>query len=307
MTKEQQQRFDFIIGELEKEREVTPRLREYVETIVTKATFMDLRSDWALKHVLNDPDVLKMLIGDVLEEDIAQLEGISHLPNEVDRFFAGDKDATMDVVAITRDGRRIIVEIQQKRRKTFPNRVHYYGAAMLQSQLQRGDSYGKLKPVHVVCFIDYVMRHPVEQLEYRYSMREKTCGEEFSDLITIHLFELPRLQKKSMEGLSPMEGWLFLLKKLHTFVSEPEGMDPRFRKLTDLASFYYLPDKEQLQYIRAMISEEEKQDLLAGAYDQGVDDGFTKGGEKKSLEIARKMQEMGFSAEQIKQATGVEM
>lgn len=48
------------------------------------------------------------LIGDVLEEDIVQLEGVSHLPNEVDRFFAGDKDATMDVVAVTSDGRRII-------------------------------------------------------------------------------------------------------------------------------------------------------------------------------------------------------
>ena len=56
------------------------------------------------------------------------------------------------------------MEIQQQRKKTFPNRVHYYGAAMLQSQLQRGDSYGKLKPVHVVCFLDYVMHHTVEQL-----------------------------------------------------------------------------------------------------------------------------------------------
>ena len=122
-----------------------------------------------------------------------------------------------------------------------------------------------------------------------------------------------------MAGLSPMEGWLFLFKNLHNFDGEPEGMDPRFKKVTNLASFYHLPDKEQLQYIRAMISEEEKQDLLAGAYDQGVDDGFTKGEAKgraegreegsnaRSEEIARKMNEMGFSPEQIKQATGVEL
>ena len=100
-------------------------------------------------------------------------------------------------------------------------------------------------------------------------------------------------------------------------------MDPRFKKVTDLASFHYWPDKEQLQYIRAMISEEEKQDLLAGAYDQGHDDGYTDG-EKKGreegraegrvegrndalLETAHKMQEMGFSSDQIKQATGLEL
>ena len=68
-----------------------------------------------------------------------------------------------------------------------------------------------------------------------------------------------------------------------------------------------------------MISEEEKQDLLAGAYDQGVDDGFTKGeakgraegieqgGEEKSVEIARKMQAAGMDAAVIKQMTGIEL
>ena len=72
-----------------------------------------------------------------------------------------------------------------------------------------------------------------------------------------------------------------------------------------------------------MISEEEKLDLLAGAYDQGVDEGFTRGEAKgreegraegreegskaRSEEIARKMKEMGFSPEQIKQATGIEL
>ena len=311
MTSEQQKRFDYIIGALAEEIEITPRLREYVEKIVTTATFMDLRSDWALKHILNNEEVLKMLIGDVLEENIADLEGIHHLPNEVDRFFAGDKNATMDVVAVTADGRRIIVEIQQQRKATFPNRIHFYGASVLNAQLGKGEAYSKLRPVHVICFMGYAMRHASEQLEYRYSMREKTNGEEFSNLITIHLFELPRMKKATMAGLSPMEGWLFLLKNLHTFASEPEGMDPRFKKVTNLASFHYWPDKEQLQYIRAMISEEEKQDLLAGAYDQGVDDGYM-AGEKKgrnamSEEIARKLREMGLSSEQIKQATGVEL
>ena len=46
----------------------------------------------------------------------------------------------------------------------------------------------------------------------------------------------------TMAGLSPMEGWLFLLKNLHTFASEPEGMDPRFKKVTNLASFHYWPE-----------------------------------------------------------------
>ena len=68
-----------------------------------------------------------------------------------------------------------------------------------------------------------------------------------------------------------------------------------------------------------MISEEEKQDLLGGAYEQGVDDGYMAGDKiglekgrvegchARSEEIARKMKEMGLSSEQIKQATGIEL
>ena len=112
---------------------------------------------------------------------------------------------------------------------------------------------------------------------------------------------------------------MFLFKNLHNFDGEPEGMDPRFKKVTNLASFYHLPDTEQLQYIRAMISEEEKLDLLAGAYDQGVDDGFTRGEAKgreegraegsnaRSEEIARKMQAAGADPAFIKEMTGIEL
>ena len=88
-------------------------------------------------------------------------------------------------------------------------------------------------------------------------------------------------------------------------------MDPRFKKVTNLASFHYWPDKEQLQYIRAMISEEEKEDLLGGAYDQGVDDGYMKGREEGRndalLETARKMQAAGADPAFIKEMTGVEL
>ena len=72
-----------------------------------------------------------------------------------------------------------------------------------------------------------------------------------------------------------------------------------------------------------MISEEEKQDLLAGAYDQGVDDGFMKGEQKgreegraegreegsnaRAEEIARKMQAAGADPAFIKEMTGIEL
>ena len=72
------------------EAEVEQYRRKYLSS-----RYMDLRCDWAFKHVMRDLNILKMLIGDVLGEDISD---ISHLPNEVDRFLGKEKDVTMDVL-----------------------------------------------------------------------------------------------------------------------------------------------------------------------------------------------------------------
>ncbi len=133
------------------------------------------------------------------------------------------------------------------------------------------------------------------------------------DLIHIYLLELLRLKKNSMAGLSPLEGWLYSLKNLHTFAASPEGMDPRFGRVVDAARLMHLPEGEQLQYYRAMLSESEKKAYYGGGYQQGVmkghDEGFAEGQqsgrEDASIEIARRMREAGADAAYIKAMTGI--
>ena len=125
-------------------------------------------------------------------------------------------------------------------------------------------------------------------------MREETTHELYSDLLSIYFFELPRLRKASMKGLSPMEGWLFLLKNLHTFADTPEGMDKHFEPVVRAARMKAMPSKEQLQYFRAMISEETKQDYYLGGYDAGMEAGEEIGREKGLAEGMEKGMEKGM-------------
>ena len=309
MTKLQKERYDYLVSELGKLRELTEHDLQWLEGLVTQATYMDLRCDWAFKHIMYDKDVLMMLIGDLLNEDIVDLDTGGHLPNEIDRTMAGDKNATMDVVAITKDKRRIIVEIQQKKLNDFSNRILYYGAAMLHSQLKKGGQYAELKQVYVICFLDYEFPHEGNSFVSRYSMREESRGDLMSKLLNVHLYELPRLHKRSMEGLTPIEGWLYLLKNLHKFAQNPKGMDKRFEKVTELARFHYLPDQQQLDYANAMISEYEKKNIEEGSYKLGVEWGKIYGREEgsnaRSEEIARKMKAAGYSTEEIARITGL--
>ncbi len=55
-----------------------------------------------------------------------------------------------------------------------------------------------------------------------------------------------------------------------------------------------LPNPEQLQYFRAMISEDNKQDYYLGGYDAGMEAGFAEGMEKGMEEDMVKGMEEGI-------------
>ena len=79
------------------------------------------------------------------------------------------------------------------------------------------------------------------------------------------------------------------------------GMDSRYNRVFHAARLTTLTDKEQLQYLRAMISEFEQKDL----YDGGFEAGFEQGVEHGREEIARALLQMKLPLADIAKATGL--
>lgn len=122
-----------------------------------------------------------------------------------------------------------------------------------------------LKPVYVICFMDYTLSHGTDQLVYRYQMREEQSGELFGRQLCMLLCELPRLETPSMQGLSPEESWFYILKNMRTFAGRPEDLGSRYAPVAQASRMRKLPEVEQFQYMRNMITEEEKLDLIRPA------------------------------------------
>ena len=187
--------------------------------------------------------------------------------------------------------------------------MFYYGAAMLASKVKRSEEYTRLRPVYVLCFMDFTYQHLSDQLVYRYAMREETTHELYGNQLNIYFFEMPRLRKESMDGMNPLEGWLYLLRNLHNFADVPQGMDKRYARVVKAARMTMLPGAEQTKYLRAMISESEKKDLIDGGYEygfeQGVEQGIEQGAAQRNTEIAKAMLAKGFDAATIQELTGL--
>ena len=291
-----------IVDEVERYRDLTHEEKLRLIRDIMDRPYLDLLCDWAFKHVFsNNLDLLEMLLRDLLQMDLLVEKP---LPNEIDKFRPDDKNIIMDVICQLRDGRRIIVEMQQERKSGFKDRIAYYGAANFVKQLWRGEKYTEVHAVYVVCLVDFKMRHtdcPPDKIVYTYEFREQETGELYGDYISLNFCELPRLAKKPFDRMNPTEEWFYLLKNMHNFALNPKGLPGRMRKVLEASRASSLPDKEQQQYFRAMISETEKEDIAVANYQDGYLDGMEQGKEQ----VAREMLKMGLATQIITQATGL--
>ena len=150
---------------------------------------------------------------------------------------------------------------------------------------------------------------PPDKIVYTYEFREQETSELYGDYISLNFCELPRLGKKSFDRMSPKEEWFYLLKNMHTFALNPKGIPERMQKVLDASRTNSLPDEEQLQYFKAMISETEKEDIAVANYQDGFLDGMEKGMEKgvakHAIETAQKMQKDKVPVETIVKYTGL--
>jgi len=302
LTPQQLKEFIGVLDEFEKYRNMTAEEKELIVRDIMERPYMDLRCDWAFKHVFQNPELLRMLLDDFLPEDIAS---VSLLPNEIDRIGPEDKNIVMDVICKTPDGKEFIVEMQRQDKDSFKNRMFYYGASMVHGQLIKGGKYSSIKPVYVICFMDYTLPHETDQLVYRYQMLEEDSGELFGQQLSIYLCELPRLETPSMRGLSPIESWFYILKNMRNFAGKPEDLGSRYAPVAKASRMRKLPSLEQLQYMRNMITEEEKLDLIRPAYRKGFAEGEEKGIVKGKMDDAKKMLELNLPVETIIQVTGL--
>ena len=297
LSPEQLKLYLAIIDEVERYRDLTIDEKKNLIRDIMDRPYLDLMCDWAFKHVLGSHlDLLEMLLRDILQMDLTIQEA---LPNEIDKFRSDDKNIIMDVICQLRDGRRIIVEMQQEKKSGFKDRIAYYGAANFVKQLRRGEKYTAVHAVYVVCFVDFKMSHtdcPSGKIVYTYELREQDTGELYGEYISLNFCELPRLAKKSFDNLSPREEWFHLLKNMRNFALNEKGIPTRMQKVLDASRSNALPSQEQLQYFKAMISETEKQDIATAYFQDGKEEGRAEG----RAEVAKSMlAKKKYSVEEI--------
>ena len=298
------------------------------------APFVNLRSDVGFKAVFadrNNKDILIGVLNQILPPE-ARIEDIKEYSDrEQRRDVPYGKKTVLDLVCVDRDERTFVVEMQASEEDFFFERCVYYASGLYHLELSDGVRYKGLRPVYVVSFLNYRLRHDDESLwdtdhfisHWRFT--EKRTGMVADQTISVIFVEMTLFTKTLEECVTEFDRLFYIFKNSEGFQRIPEwieeagGISRRLAEACEVAAFdkekklKYEIDKmnewdiqAQKEYAVRKGLEEGLQKGLQKGLREGREEGLEQGREETRLSIARKLFEAGTPVDVIVNCTGVD-
>ena len=295
---------------------------------------MNLRSDVGFKAVFadrNNKDILIGVLNQILPPE-ARIEDIKEYSDrEQRRDVPYGKKTVLDLVCVDRDDRTFVVEMQASEEDFFFERCVYYASGLYHLELSDGVRYKGLRPVYVVSFLNYRLRHDDESLwdtdhfisNWRFT--EKRTGMVADQTISVIFVEMTLFTKTLEECVTEFDRLFYIFKNSEGFQRIPEwieeagGISRRLAEACEVAAFdkekklKYEIDKmnewdiqAQKEYAVRKGLEEGLQKGLQKGLREGREEGLEQGREETRLSIARKLFEAGTPVDVIVNCTGVD-
>lgn len=158
---------------------------------------------------VNNPDLLRAFLRDVLDLPLTDSDEVVILNPELIPKRADGKLSRLDIHVNTAN-RKFNIEMQARQRGFSPERVLYYWCEMFKNDVTSGSEYEKLEQAFSVNILGF---HYLECAGYHssYSVREDTRGEQLTDKLSIHIFELPKVPKQLISG-DKKQLWMKLIQ-----------------------------------------------------------------------------------------------
>ena len=298
------------------------------------APFVNLRSDVGFKAVFadrNNKDILIGVLNQILPPE-ARIEDIKEYSDrEQRRDVPYGKKTVLDLVCVDRDDRTFVVEMQASEEDFFFERCVYYASGLYHLELSDGVRYKGLRPVYVVSFLNYRLRHDDESLwdtdhfiSY-WQFTERRTGMVADQTISIIFVEMTLFTKTLEECVTEFDRLFYIFKNSDGFQRIPEwikeagGISRRLAEACEVAAFdkekklKYEIDKmnewdiqAQKEYAVRKGLEEGLQKGLQKGLREGREEGLEQGREETRLSIARKLFEAGTPVDVIVNCTGVD-
>ncbi|MEI0796809.1 Rpn family recombination-promoting nuclease/putative transposase [Brachyspira intermedia] len=276
-------------------------------------------NDYFIRYLLaseGNEDILENIVNSVLEdlgfEEVHNLHIINphNLPENINL-----KESVLDVKAITKSNKKIIIEIQLSGNIDFLKRIYYYISRNIVSEVDEKEPYDIISEVISINFVNFNMDFNDEGKPHRcFKLIDIENPNVVLDMVQMHILEVPRFKNiLSNSNIEDMKK-----KRILSWIEFFTAKDLDNNEKSKLKEVNKIMKKVIDRYERFISSEDEMQVynardaflygqtvMLKREREEGIKEGVEKGKKSEKIAIAKKFKNSGIDINIISENTGL--
>ena len=156
---------------------------------------MSPKIDFAFKELMRNDIVRKGFISAVLDISPESVKSTVLLNTNLPKIHEDEKQGILDVRLTMNDDTEIDIEIQLAYMSAWADRSTFYVSKMLVEQVGINKKYTNIKKCIGINILDFEYMKETERFHTVYHLREDTEHIKYTDIMEIHIVELPKLPK----------------------------------------------------------------------------------------------------------------
>lgn len=253
----------------------------------------------ALFGEVGSEKITKKFLEAILERKIEEVDLSQNIV--LRRENIEDKMGVLDVLAKINNNEYCNIEMQLVGKEKLLERMLYYWAKVYTKNMKSRNNYNKLKKTIEVLIANFEIEE-LKELEYHSKWKiieEKGRKLILTDDLEFHIIEIPKLLKQGeIKNQNELAKWIY-------FIENPES---------ERVGEYMKENKEMNEAKEKLrvISKDEEMQRIAELREKAIRDekavenyGIKKGKREGTIEIAKRMKQMGLDTKTIKEATNL--
>ena len=284
-------------------------------------------NDYFIRYLLaseGNEDILENIVNSVLEdlgfEEVHNLHIINphNLPENINL-----KESVLDVKAITKSNKKIIIEIQLSGNIDFLKRIYYYISRNIVSEVDEKEPYYIISEVISINFVNFNMDFNDEGKPHRcFKLIDIENPNVVLDMVQMHILEVPRfkniLSNSNIEDMKKKRilSWIefFTVKDLDNNIkSKLKEVNKIMKKVIDrYERFTSSEDEMQVYnardaflYGQTVMLKKEREEGIKEGIKKGMEEGVEKGKKSEKIAIAKNLKNSGIDINIISENTGL--
>lgn len=267
-------------------------------------TKIPITNDYIFKKIFakkGNESILKDFLIAILEIPIEKVEVQTEV--SLEKQLEENKLGRLDIIAVLNDNTIVNIEMQVSNQYNFIERSLYYWSGNYYNDLKAGRDYRKVKKTITINILNYELFsegpfHEIGRLKRDFQNTILT------DKIEMHFIQIPKFLKEKRENRTKLEQWMQFISQIDKREVELAMKENEEIKKAN-EEYEYLTGEEaerRLAFLRDKAIRDEN-NMIAGARDEGIQEGVEQGEKKKQIEITKKLLKKGMTIEEIVEIT----